>query len=148
MSASWIHTNSRHCFQLIRLWNRRLGADRAMARVFPGSARRDGVRQTMGLIGNASCTEGSPHFFIVSNHEFVVPLSTSQQMCHLIRWLTLATNCTWHVIIPSMHRTSRPSRTPRLKCHVHASPQRAATYQFDLPVKKKNRHGRSHLCNI
>ena len=61
-------------------------------------------------------------------------LSPFQQMCHLIPWLTLATNCTGHVIIPSMHRTSRSGHTPRLKYHVHPSPQHVATYQVDLPV--------------
>ena len=54
-------------------------------------------------------------------------LSTCHEMCHRITWLTLATNCTWHVIIPSMHRTSRSSHPPWLKCHVLASPQHVAT---------------------
>ena len=29
-------------------------------------------------------------------------------------WLTLETNCTWHVIIPSMHSTSRSGHTPNM----------------------------------
>ena len=33
-----------------------------------------------------------------------------------------------------MHRTSRSSHPPRLKYHVHASPQHVATCQVDLPV--------------
>ena len=33
-----------------------------------------------------------------------------------------------------MHRTSRSGHTPRLKYHVHPSPQHVATYQIDLLV--------------
>ena len=40
------------------------------------------------------------------------------------------------------------SHTPRLKYHVHASPQHVATYQFDLPVFKIFRHEWSHFHNF
>ena len=64
--------------------------------------------------------------------QLVLSLSTRQKMCRLIPWLTHATNCTWHVVIPSMNNTSRSSHTPRH--HVYALHQSVATYQFDLYV--------------
>ena len=46
--------------------------------------------------------------------------------------LVLTTNCTRHVII--LHRTSRPSHTPRLKNHVYALPQHVVPPCFEIFV--------------
>ena len=97
------------------------------------SARRDVTRfvaKRLHFAGGSSAIQGA--LALQS-----CPLSAHSNRCVISfhGWLSRQTALDTSSSHPC-HRTSRPGHTPRLKYHVHASPQHVATYQVDLPVLK------------